>query len=248
MRPRVHPYCARCRREFPLELNELLTGRRFECPNEDTLNDPHIAAVGNTPRAWLHIQQWLMWLQMKHWEAPTILGIWSTVIALVLWGISESRSGAMLWASRFLAVVMILQTLVYNVSVVFGKPRARNPLRSALYAVWGFLIIAGGFALLEMSLAEQFEPPLNAFAAMYFSIMTITTVGYGDFHPKGDSILAEGLAALEVTVGIFFALMLLSSFASLSREGSPTLPTLRELKNESDRLDEDYSTYRTIRA
>jgi hypothetical protein len=46
----------------------------------------------------------------------------------------------------------------------------------------------------------------------YFSVITITTVGYGDVAPTG--IIAQGLVVVEVGLGLFFVVFLFAMFTS----------------------------------
>ena len=52
--------------------------------------------------------------------------------------------------------------------------------------------------------------------ALYFSVATISTIGYGDISPA--TALARGLAGLEVASGL---LMLLFGFSEIMRNAGP---------------------------
>lgn len=98
-------------------------------------------------------------------------------------------------------------------------------------AVVGYLMLATSFAVL-FALLEGFfpgsfssggSPILADFQTMlYFSIVTISTLGYGDITPSTQG--AQSLAALEAVVGQFyFALMvarLLALYLNSSKESN----------------------------
>jgi voltage-gated potassium channel len=69
--------------------------------------------------------------------------------------------------------------------------------------------------------------------AVYFSVMTISTVGYGDIVPSG--ALVRTLAMLEVVCGL---LMLLFGFAEIMRSGGPESELRREISAKSEQESE----------
>lgn len=58
------------------------------------------------------------------------------------------------------------------------------------------------------------EKPLDFIQSIYFSIVTITTLGFGDISPKTD--LAQITTASEVLLGVIFIGLFLNSLAQLS--------------------------------
>jgi voltage-gated potassium channel len=57
-------------------------------------------------------------------------------------------------------------------------------------------------------------PSLNAMRAVYFSFVTITTVGYGEIQPKASDWLSQALILAELIVGIFFVAVLIGRITS----------------------------------
>ena len=53
------------------------------------------------------------------------------------------------------------------------------------------------------------------FDYMYFSVVTFTTLGYGDLLPKGE---ARKFAALEALIGFIFVPILIGQFISIARD------------------------------
>jgi hypothetical protein len=70
------------------------------------------------------------------------------------------------------------------------------------------IFFAGAYWLLSQQLpahgllAPQGEPPANFFSSLYFSVVTETTLGFGDFRPLGFS---RFLVALQVMSGLVLA-------------------------------------------
>ena len=54
---------------------------------------------------------------------------------------------------------------------------------------------------------------------MYFSFVTLTTVGYGDISPVARA--ARSLAMLEALIGQLYPAVILARLVSLPRDGPP---------------------------
>jgi hypothetical protein len=60
-------------------------------------------------------------------------------------------------------------------------------------------VAPGSFRLREDLAAPVHDPGRRQFLLTYFSLVTLTTVGYGDITPGSDP--ARGLAAVEAVLG-----------------------------------------------
>ncbi|MDB9313975.1 potassium channel family protein [Spirulina sp. CS-785/01] len=80
----------------------------------------------------------------------------------------------------------------------------------------GFLTIILGFASFYTELLRQnphhFSGIQDGFLAIYFSIVTFSTVGYGDIHPA--SFAARVTAICEIFIAMFFSLVVISTTLS----------------------------------
>ncbi len=80
----------------------------------------------------------------------------------------------------------------------------------------GFLTIIFGFASLYTELLRQnpahFDGLQDGFLAIYFAVVTFSTVGYGDIHPASE--LARGVALTEIIIAMFFSLIAISAVLS----------------------------------
>lgn len=66
---------------------------------------------------------------------------------------------------------------------------------------------------------------MQGFTALYFSLITLATVGYGDIVPVAGVV--RMLAAIEAIVGIFYVALLISRLVSLyPSKGQSSTPTL----------------------
>lgn len=73
-------------------------------------------------------------------------------------------------------------------------------------------IFSLGYYLLAVQQPEQFSGLSTRLDALYFSMTTMSTVGYGDIHAQGQ------LARLLVTVQLVFNLVFVASLVSLIQD------------------------------
>jgi hypothetical protein len=86
-------------------------------------------------------------------------------------------------------------------------------LVSYLLAIYGFAL---AYTFLSAVRPNSFNVELDLFSASYFSLSTISTVGFGDIFPK--SGLARALVMCEILVGLSYAIFAFSLIAAVSRE------------------------------
>jgi hypothetical protein len=118
-------------------------------------------------------------------------------------------------------------------------------LRTAFFAVGGFIGLALAFGLIyatlphcqfvETSKFESNKSLLNPFTAVYFSLVTAATVGYGDVTPVAKGA-ARVVATCEIASSIYYLVVLLAVLVSWAR-GVDRPKTLGELLVESEKLD-----------
>ena len=106
--------------------------------------------------------------------------------------------------------------------------RARSIDREHVYAALSAYLLAGIFFGVLYWVLEQIRPGTFALAgefspnsAIYFSFVTLATLGYGDIVPRAD--VARGLATLEGVGGQLFLAVLIARLVSLyARESRGT--------------------------
>ena len=79
---------------------------------------------------------------------------------------------------------------------------------------------------------------MNGFTGLYFSFITLSTVGYGDIIPVSE--VARMLAIVEAMFGMFYMTLLIARLVSLYSSKSPFEITNREeiLRQEKNRVRE----------
>ncbi|MDA8016958.1 MAG: ion channel [Thermoanaerobaculia bacterium] len=150
-----------------------------------------------------------------------VLGL--AIAGAVLTWVPATASEEWLWICRLaVSIVFILVISVALLRQVF-RPGEINWHRfrgaTAVYVLMGFLL-ALGFVLLEGLAPGSFDgwaqqPRDHQIRdAVYFSFVTLTTLGYGDITPIGEG--ARNLAVVEALIGQIFLAILIGRLVTLS--------------------------------
>lgn len=132
-----------------------------------------------------------------------------------------------------MAVAFVIFVVLHLLAFILRAPRIDSQVLCTavstyllLGLLWGigYLLVAklvpGSFAF---NTAADAGRSMNAFTAMYFSFITLNTVGYGDITPVSNE--ARLLAAMEATTGMLYMTILVarlvSLYSSTKTEGGP---------------------------
>lgn len=165
---------------------------------------------------------WALVLLASLWSpgVPRVLrrvGLGSMVIfflsAASLWVVSSDMSNGwrlvLLAIAQFAALLAILSRIsqhrVVTVQTVMGG--------IAAYALIAFVMAALFRAITLLTGTAFLDGAQDASDYLYFSFVTLTTVGYGDVTPATD--LAKRLAVIEMFVGQVFLITLVARLVSL---------------------------------
>ncbi len=108
-------------------------------------------------------------------------------------------------------VAMVGVTAVV-VSEVRRDERRLTPLHLVLALEAVLMTFASGYYLLSSTASGELEGLVTRLDALYFSLTTLSTVGFGDIHASGQ--VARGL----VTAQIAFNLVFVGAFAGLLKD------------------------------
>ena len=137
----------------------------------------------------------------------------------LLAAVIDSRAFA--YAGDFLAVVVALQSVGLAMRYSLTSEQVD---REHVYAALGAFLLFGVFFGVLFSTLQDFDPTTLAVGGaegtiitvptgIYFSFVTLATVGYGDIVPKSD--LARGLAVLETVAGQLYLAVLVARLVGL---------------------------------
>ncbi|SHG22421.1 Ion channel [Flavobacterium segetis] len=109
----------------------------------------------------------------------------------------------------FLETVFYIPTLIFA-SDLFSKPRSYK--RSMLLLFFNYLEIAFAYAVFYSSGNYLNKPFYHWFDAVYFSIVTSSSIGYGDFYPI--TTVGKFLVTTQALLFLFFIVLFLNFFST----------------------------------
>jgi hypothetical protein len=163
---------------------------------------------------------------LQHSVLRTLFTVFMLTTIMVLWFASAINEPWLASFQAFLKLLSLLSLLiVVLVQVNREGPVTAHRVRGAiaLYLLVG-LLFAYGYALIETLYPGSFQfpqwlskqaPDWNE-SMLYFSIVTLTTVGFGDFtaiHP-----IARSLVMAEALIGQLFPAILIARLVTLELE------------------------------
>ena len=148
--------------------------------------------------------------------------------------------------SNFLAKFQLLITFIFLcltlwqawTQVMFTGHVDQNKIVGAIciYLLMG-MVWAFAYLIVEAFLPGSFNGldgelwQHNTDTMVYYSIVTLTTLGYGDITPEGP--IAQFLAYMEAVTGVFYMAILVASLIGIRLAGVDASLTIEELEEEA---------------
>jgi hypothetical protein len=115
----------------------------------------------------------------------------------------------------YIMVYVLLETVLYIPTLIFASDmlsRPRSYKRSMLLLFLNYLEIVFSFAVLYTLGDNMNKPFTHWFDAIYFSIITANSVGYGDFYPI--TTFAKVLVSIQAMFFLSFVVLFLNFFSA----------------------------------
>lgn len=231
-------YCATCGDLGPDERGHPI-GTSFECPNDRS----HFAAVVKAPAGafWLRVEKYVYTLQtfspLQLFRSGGRAGFYHCIRLGVLLGLvcfmNPERSWFSQSAAIVLAVYLLYDILLLSTYATFVSRYPTHPLRSLTLNFSSLFQSAVAYAIIYRLIPSAFNRWLTPIDAIYFSVVSISTVGYGDIHVTGNSAQAQLLEVLvisEIVVGLYILAGLVAVVASWANQ-MPSAHAPRQLKD-----------------
>ena len=155
-------------------------------------------------------------------------GVWVTVVRLIPAGTPRTVA-AIAFGAVFVCVFVWL--LIRRIQrVLTGVDRLWPELLHMAFTV-ALLILAFAFVYQKLGIrvADSGEVTRDIYSCIYFSVVTFTTLGYGDLQPTG---LARPMAAMEALTGYLILGILVSTSVAI-------IDPRNEIGRPSEEDDED---------
>lgn len=127
------------------------------------------------------------------------------------------KSGALIGA------VVIIQacSILYLLKIVFplGERDLKDPSRSLFFAFGHYLEIGLSMGYVYWCLDAFNQEAITRSKSVYFSFVTMTTIGFGEITPNSD--LTRLIVTIHAIVGVFMLATVIGLFLSLSTAGKP---------------------------
>jgi len=190
----------------------------------------HKITAGDPRKFWQHIEdgltlwkdklspmRWKPWRTLFDGRAGVYVSLRFFILLALAW-VQPISQWYLRAVSLLVTSVFLLDIVIVHTAIVFKSIEPKNRLRSALLSFFSFVQLPIAFAIFYQSLyTNSFEPSLsNIVQALYFSSVTITTLGYGDIKPKSDASVAQILVIAEVIIGFYFIAILIARLINLS--------------------------------
>ena len=126
-----------------------------------------------------------------------------------------------LWDHRWLFIIniyLLIETYVYVFNKIFLPEHniGINYNRSLILLFFNFVEVIGSFALIYASGDYLNESVKNMIDALYFSLITGATVGYGDIHPISSD--GRGIVMMQLVSTLSFLILFFNFFAPRAQD------------------------------
>jgi hypothetical protein len=127
------------------------------------------------------------------------------------------------WWTKLLTVastLFLLDILLASTSVEIVTRSPARALRSIVLTFLSYLSIGVSFGVFYAGVRGDFGPtPLcGAWRALYFSFVTMTTLGYGDITPLPNCRTRSSLVMLELGLSVYFLVILIARVVAWQAE------------------------------
>jgi hypothetical protein len=161
---------------------------------------------------------WLMGVSIGLMVVCVVLPAWPAVFQQVFW-VVFAACAYRLFEISIMQLSVLFQT---DKESGFSPTDASDPRRLLAVALFNYAETIVWYALLYRQLAMDFRcndvSPASLAGALYFSLVTTTTVGYGDITPNTE--FAASLVASHLVIGILLSLLVLARFVGALVLGS----------------------------
>ena len=148
------------------------------------------------------------------------------------------------WPTTFVAAILasyrLADSFCYRLCKLFvdryhSSWGLRSVNRAIILAVINYVELVLGFAIIyawsgSISTGNPSRVLSESLEALYFSCVTATTVGYGDYAPNGS--VGQGIVVVEILMAIFLLALVLGALLTGVRDIQPLSKNVEALPNK----------------
>lgn len=116
---------------------------------------------------------------------------------------------------KFILIYLVLETILYIPTLIFASDLFAKPKsykRSMLLLFFNYLEIVFAYAFIYSCGNYLNKPFTHWFDAIYFSTITSSSIGYGDFYPT--TLMGKFLVSTQALLFLFFVVLFLNFFST----------------------------------
>jgi len=133
-----------------------------------------------------------------------------------------------------LFVILNYMEVTFDFAVIYkGFELVSKPIDYFVVSATGYSTISVNSLAVEIVNAASHKAVLSPLEAIYFSYVTSTTVGYGEYLPSGE--WGNFVVILQVTIMLIFLILFINYFASILMEERSKLKNEKNNKKNHDK-------------
>ncbi len=247
-------YCGRCHENFGEVRSNGLLGDFVRCPNQKPDERTHVCRVikPQSGEFWAISEsliyryesefspmRWSWFGHHFNGRVGTYNTLRTVVILFMAWLANliydSSLPAAFLWLPAVGAALVLLDIMVSNTSIVFISRFAASAFRSTFEMIIGYAQFILCFGVFYYCLKDGFSVNLESgtdysisyLEGVYFSIVSATTLGYGDISPRHNYHWSQVLVMLQLIMSLYYGAIILGGVASWINEPKHLKPYRR---------------------
>ena len=163
-------------------------------------------------------------LERRHIAVGAIRALATSAVVLVVYFIVpiSERPGAAIALRLVAGLAIFTAVLAYEVRAILRSPKPFVRAANALALVIPLFLVVFAWTYLTMAASDpgSFSEALDRPAALYFTVTTFATVGYGDIHPVSDParmVATVQMAADLIVIAVVVRLIVEAARGAMTR-------------------------------
>jgi hypothetical protein len=177
------------------------------------------------PRIWAWLEGKICaYLHADIWKRGWLVDSWVVVRFLlpvaVLYALPQNPGLCCTVVALLVAAGVILELLLYQTATVLTQEWPVSRLRMLALTFVGYATIGVAFAILYALQSSAFEKSPSVYDLVYFSFITLATIGYGDLSPNQSKPIAQTTVIAEHIIALYYLAVVIVVIVSMTTRNS----------------------------